>query len=465
MSKATGQNYIKEIIEEYNVLLKSWGHSDTWTRDQFKTLESMILEVTKIDINANTLKRFFQQHTGNPQLATKEALCLFLGYKGYTDFVMKKTKKDPNRVFPEENKNEDNEEAGEAQTQTPVKETKIERYAKIRRTNKRYFYLIISFLVIVAAYLLYTFQLKDFYINYLISKVEFSASQTRGQCPLTVTFSYDIPSFIFDDITIEYVEANGDVLEKKLNKNTNTVNATYIYEGEAFCYLKYKGLEIRKIQLESRKSGWSVSVKEERKGIFKTFPIGMAFNEHGYVSIPFDSIPLHGQSNHLFVSYIYYQKDLVDCDNFIFEAKLRNSPEEYAIPCADIMMYMNSDKGVHGFAMNENCYAYIKFISGETEIKGDQHSLKQFNFNPAQWHVMTIKVIDKKTTFYVDGEQVLYMNYEKSLGFANEMILRFKGCGAVDYVKVSKPGGELVYEENFNEGAKFLPLVTQRHCL
>ena len=61
------------------------------------------------------------------------------------------------------------------------------------------------------------------------------------------------------------------------------------------------------------------------------------------------------------------------------------------------MMYISSDTGVHGFAMNENCYAYIKFVSGENEIKGDQYSLQQFDFNPSQWHVMKIKVIDKKT--------------------------------------------------------------------
>lgn len=454
MKKPARESFKKEIIEEYNTLLKSWGHSDTWTRDQFKTLESMILEVTKIDINVNTLKRFFQQDIGTPQLATREALCIFLGYKDYTDFVIKKTKKDQNNILPEENKNQDNKNSDEEQSTT--NENRIEQYSKnvskhIRRRNMRYFYLIISLLVVVAGYFLYTYKLKDLYINYLISKVEFSASQTRGQCPFTVTFTYNVPSPIFDDITIVYEESNGDILEKKLNKEVNTVNATYIYEGEGFCYLKYKDKEIRKIILENRKAGWSVSVREERKSIFETFPISMAFNKQGYVSIPFDSLPLHNQSNHLFVSYIFYKENLIDCDNFIFEARLRNSPEDHAIPCADIMMYMNSDKGTHGFTMNENCYMYIKFISGETEIKGELHNLERFNFNPSQWHVMTIKVINKETTFYVDGDQILNMGYKNPLGFANELILRFKGSGAVDYVKVSKPDGELVYEENFNE--------------
>jgi hypothetical protein len=31
------------------------------------------------------------------------------------------------------------------------------------------------------------------------------------------------------------------------------------------------------------------------------------------------------------------------------------------------------------------------------------------------------------------------------------LILRFKGCGAVDYVKLSKLDGQLVYEQNFDQ--------------
>ena len=84
-------DYAKLIIEEYNQRLKSWGDSDTWGLNQFKMLEDLIAEVTHVRINANTLKRFFQQRTSNPQLATKNALCVFLGYSGYSEFVIKHT--------------------------------------------------------------------------------------------------------------------------------------------------------------------------------------------------------------------------------------------------------------------------------------------------------------------------------------------------------------------------------------
>ena len=192
MKETAGRGYIKDIIEEYNILLKSWGHSDDWSLNQFKTLESMIFEVTKIDVNANTLKRFFQQRTGNPQLATKEALCLFLGYKGYTDFVMKKTKEEAG-VRLDERENQKSEDIDEIQTQ--------EREVKNEDKNEE---------------LDFKNRESEHTKKLNISKVEFSASQVKGLCPLTVTFSYNIPSSIFDDITIVYEEATGDILEKKL---------------------------------------------------------------------------------------------------------------------------------------------------------------------------------------------------------------------------------------------------------
>ena len=46
------------------------------------------------------------------------------------------------------------------------------------------------------------------------------------------------------------------------------------------------------------------------------------------------------------------------------------------------------------------------------------------------------------------------MDYKEPLGYANELTLRFKGCGAVDYVKVCNLDGKVVYEENFNSNKR-----------
>ena len=91
---ASKRDYTKDIIDEYNVRLQSWGNSDSWGLTEFKMLEDLIFESSKMRINANTLKRFFQQRTSNPQMATYNALCIFLGYSSYAEFIMKKTQQE-----------------------------------------------------------------------------------------------------------------------------------------------------------------------------------------------------------------------------------------------------------------------------------------------------------------------------------------------------------------------------------
>ena len=381
MDEYKDKRYIKEIIKEYNILLESWGSSESWDLNQFKTLENMIFETTKIDVNANTLKRFFQQKTGNPQLATKDALCRFLGYSGYTDFVMKKTKKEETTNIQtedvveetKEHTNDTDKKADSSQLEkAPNKVTKDpeEVSNRIYKKNKWYVNFAIILLLIIGGYMLYTYKLKDMYVEYLLSKIEFTTSQVKGICPLTVTFSYHIPASLFEDITVMYEEANGDISERKLNENIDKINATYIYEGEAFCHLKYKDRIIKTIPVECRKTGWSVFVREERKKIFRVFPMEQAYNDSGYVSLPIENVPQEAHTNHMFVSYVFYKEKLIDGDNFIYEARVRNSKQENAVPCsAQIFGHGSMDVittnppymiGGHGFANPESAKAIAR---------------------------------------------------------------------------------------------------------
>ncbi|NLR62412.1 hypothetical protein HGH93_30250 [Chitinophaga polysaccharea] len=445
MDEIKDRRYIKEIIREYNARFASWGPSDSWDLDQFKTLENMIFELTNTMVSANTLKRFFQQRTGNPQLATRDVLCRLLGYTGYIDFVMKKTQK---------------EEPQAASTDTADKPILLPETvqapqeppsAPVKPKSRRLIYFLIALLLLIGAGLLYTLKISDSYTKYQLSKIAFAASDTKGMNPLTVTFSYDIPSGLLDDIQLIFEEPNGDTLSKKLSRPVGQVNATYIFEGDGFCHLQYKGKTFKTIGIEIRKPGWSVFTRNERKGIFRTAPIRQAYHKDGYVSMPLDSVVPEARLNHLFVSYVFYKEQLVNGDNFMLEARVRNSALENAIPRSDVMLYILSDSGRHGFALNEAGYAYIKFISGEKTIMGDEYNLSGLNFNASEWHVMGIRVENKKSAFYLDGKRIWNIDYNKPIGEANEIILRFKGCGAVDYVKLSKLDGQVVYQQDFNE--------------
>lgn len=484
MNNIPNQGYVKEIIKEYNERLHSWGHSDTWNLTQFKTLANMLNEATNININAATLKRFFQQHTGNPQMATKEALCIYLGYKGYTDFVMrkeaelqKKSPAGPDSTSPSEGNDTavtardishttdkveptdtvTNTRTGNASFPISSKPTTgmenislAQEYIRHHQKSRKYLAALVLATLIILGISAYQYWLKDVYIEYLLAKIEFSVSPQSGNSPLTVSFSYDIPEKLMKDITIGYIEANGDITERRLPENIHSVNTTFIYEGEGYAYLKYKDREIKRLAVKSHNPGWSVSVRDERRNFYKTYPIDEVVKDKGYISLPFDSIPMDARTNHMFVTYTYFKENLIDGDNFVLEANVRNSPEEHAIPCSDIIMYIGSDSATHGFAMNEQGNAFIKFISGENEMKGDTHSFNQHNFSAATWQVMKIAVEGGDSKFYIDGKLIHEMQYKQPVGTINQLIFRFKGCGAVDWVRLSKPDGRIIFEETFN---------------
>lgn len=454
------KNYTKYIIEEYNTRLQAWGNSDSWGLTEFNMLEDLIYEASNTRINANTLKRFFQQKTSNPQIATYNALCIFLGYSSYAEFILKKNKETQNinnTETAETIKNQPNEEEEiniiPNATKSSRKHPKFQTHKYIP-SKKHMLTSIVVIILGIIAYVCYDNRnvFRQKHEAKLLADIVFESQTTKGASPFTTRINYYIPEQLPDSFSLVCIEANGDHTTRQMSKDKQEIYASFIYPGKGLCQMVYKGKIIKTIDVESRTPGWSVYLKEERSDYYLSLPFSATDTKNDYITLPISEIPADAITDKLFVSYTYYQDSIIDGDNFIFEARVRNSSDEdNGVPCNDIMMYIFSDTGLHGFALNENCYSYLKFISSENTIMGDQHDLSRLNFNPSLWHVMKIEVKDKQTFFYLDDQIVNQMHYQNSLGIANELTLRFKGCGAIDYVKVKKPDGELVYEKYFRK--------------
>ena len=455
----TKKNYTKYIIEEYNARLQTWGNSDSWGLTEFNMLEELIYQASNMRINANTLKRFFQQKTSNPQIATYNALCIFLGYSSYAEFILKKNEEAQNINDTDSNETIDNqpeEDSNDVSSNDSKSNKKHRKFSsnKYIPPKRHIFVSILVILIGIVAFVCYNnrkvFQQKR--EAKLIADIIFESGATKGTSPFTTKINYYIPQQLPDSFSLVCIEANGDHTIRQVSKDKKEIYASFIYPGKGLCQLVYKGKTIKTIEVESRTPGWSVYLKEERSDYYLSLPFSATSTENNYLTLPITEIPNDAITDKLFVSYTYYQDSIIDGDNFIFEARVRNSSDQdNGVPCNDIMMYIFSNTGLHGFALNENCYSYLKFISSENTIMGDQHDLSRLNFNPDLWHVMKIEVKNKRTFFYLDNQIVNQMQYKNNLGTANELTLRFKGCGAVDYVKVKNLAGESVYEKYFRK--------------
>ena len=84
------KDYTKDILEEVSIRLQSWGDISKLETAQYKLLEEMIYNASGMHLSVTTLRRIFTKDT-QPQMATCNALCAFLGYGNYANFILQKT--------------------------------------------------------------------------------------------------------------------------------------------------------------------------------------------------------------------------------------------------------------------------------------------------------------------------------------------------------------------------------------
>lgn len=442
------------IIREFNRKLSSWGDSDSWTSNQFKVLEDLIYEKSHIRIHANTLKRFFQEHTSNPQLSTRNALCIFLGYTGYNDFVMRRTEQAQQDVAAASASSAAPPAAvAQAEAATAPAAASAVREADSRARRPWLRPLVVAAVVLIAVGAAVALWLGsegrgDAYDD----MVRLTASAAKGVSPLTVTIEYDVPEEIVDDTRILVTEANGDVVSRPLTAAAGRTYSTFVYPGLGFVRLVRGDRVIKELQIESRRRGWQIFVSEGYSSTVRNFTVDNAVAD-GHLSLPAADVPVDARTDKLFVSYSYYQPELVDGDNFTVEARVRNSEAEGGIPCFDTMFYVFAGSQMHGFALNEDGYSYLKFISGDKSYTGDRHDFSFIKYNPREWHSLRIDVRNRHTTFSLDGTILLEIDYDEPMGMVDELTLRFKGSGAVDYIRLYDADMKLVFEDDFDATA------------
>lgn len=490
--------------------MHTWGKVEEWETAQYRLLGEMIYNASGLRLNLTTLKRLFQKKN-QPQMATCNALCAFLGYGNYANYIIQKSglqnaipnngedtgiepelpqpeHQEEENPLPEPEKEEEKEDIKEREeqknkdleTESARQEKKEPQAApaatdqqpaphpgtkpvpknaphasrkRLRRKLLLYPSLVmaVGIALLLAAHYSDTFRQKR--EKHLIDRVVFQTSCVKGVSPFTTRITYDIPSKLLDDISLVCIESNGDAVTREIPQPEGEMHITFIYPGQSLCKLMYKNQVIRTLTIESRTPGWSTFLKEERNDLYLSFPFDKVDTADGYLTLPSREIPPQAISDQMFVSYTYYTDSIISGDNFIFEAEVRNSATiDHGIACYDIMLYAFGDTGIHGFALNKDCYSYLKFVSGERSVSGIQQDLSHLNFDPDVWHVMKIETIDRRTRFYLDNKIILHMDYKNPVGAINELTLRFKGCGAVKYVKVTDPKtGKQVFLKRFDE--------------
>ncbi|MCU1617831.1 MAG: hypothetical protein JWO98_5371, partial [Frankiales bacterium] len=322
-----------------------WGNSSDWIDFNFSRLSEQIFEASKISISVRTLKRIFKSDDHyEPQIATKNALVHFLGYRDWTHFV------------------KENFENGQNETLPPLPEVpSVVGKAKV--------YKIIAFiaaiLIIVSVFLITT-QHHD--------KVSFTVKNTIGNAPLTAAISYDLSSINHKNAFIDF----GNDGEYKLLLSEKG-ELSYLYKTPNFFKIKLiaDGLVVAKANVNVKTDGWVCYVGNNDANAQIVINRKM-FNNNGMLYFPTEAISKLNidTKKEFWVDYRNIHDFHINGDRMTIEFRLRNSSDIGGLDCFDTSLEFSGENGRGRYRIvKPGCTQYADSEFGDTQLTGNFHNL------------------------------------------------------------------------------------------
>jgi hypothetical protein len=95
------------------------------------------------------------------------------------------------------------------------------------------------------------------------------------------------------------------------------------------------------------------------------------------------------------------------------------------------------------------CVGELAAMIGGSYRSGHNADLSAFGTNVHEWQVLALSVEDGQATVFLNGSPVLEQRFTEDFGDVVGVDYRFSGLGDVDYFRLRRIDGSLVYEEEF----------------
>ncbi|MBO9617408.1 MAG: hypothetical protein J7539_00115 [Niabella sp.] len=413
----------------------NWGDRNQWIDYNFKTLSDQIYQVSNITISIRTLKRIFKpanttEASYEPQIATKNALAQFLGYRDWMHFV--------NEYFQEPGESNGQPAPAAVSGNDPIAPVAVEAGRKPAR--KRIIRLIIAGSVLLLA--------VGFMIARGKKKVAFSVIKTGGADSHNAALSYDISSINFDNAIIDFDNGQFKSLSSKKGELVFSYKTPNFYRIKLISDGKIRSTA----EMEIPSNGWvcyignndaNARVIEDRRLFTKDGALYFPPAEIAKINID--------TTSEYWADYRNIKDFHLDGDNFIMELRLKNSKQTGGVDCFDtcIEWVGETGKGRYKF-VRPNCTEYADAQFGDMQVSGSFHNLSALGTDLSNWTTIRIEVKDKQGMVFVNNHPKYALKYNTPIGDVRGIFCRFKGSGALDYVKIYNLNKQLVYDDEFN---------------
>lgn len=423
----TANHHLDKCIKEIEAKL-GWGNGAQWTHQDFLNLSEKIQEETGEPLSYITLKRIWGKvaYHSFPNVNTLNVLARFLGYDSWRAFLH-----------------------GHRQEAKPALTMPGPTVLPSQKGKKWAWNLAgIAFLALFALAVIFSAKSRP---NLNPEDFQFSSKKVVSQgIPNSVIFDIDASKAPCDSVIVQ--QSWDTRLRTTIPKDQSQHTSIYYFPGYFDAKLVVGEQVVQEHSLHITTDGWYCAVQQEPVPAY--FPVEEIRRE-GRLELRHDQLrarnislqprpPLTRMGN-------CRDFEGLMSDNFIFEAKVRNTYKEGSAICQNTRIYLLCEGTAIWIPLTaKGCIssATLNFVNHYASGKKKDLSAFGVDFN-RDVHVR-MECIGGKASIFLDGS-LAYSIEEKIQAVAIKGIdFRFEGLGAVDDVKLGRPGGEWVFQDDFS---------------
>jgi hypothetical protein len=379
-----------------------------------------IEESSGILISLSTIKRILNgQYNRLPQVATLNALSVYLGYADWPSFKAAKLS------------------AAEKGKGAAKKHSLPWRRSLIAAG-------VVLFLLIVILSWSYLSRsvVKGGGASFTVRKT------TENSIPNTVVFTYDIDRLHGDSFFIQQSwDRNRRV---RIYKNNHTLTDIYYEPGYHTAKLFADDQIVKTIDVSIPTDKWFFYSKESiARGlpayIYTDTPI-----RNGILGLDRQTLlasKIDPDNPRVYLYTFFPSKIEADADNFRLTTRI-NMTEMRNTACPWIMPEIYCQKGFMYCALTmPGCTGGISAHFGDQAIDGKSNDLSPLACDVHQWHRLEIVDRQRQVTISIDGKTVMKKNYSVSAGLITGLGFHSNGLCQVDSIRLAGLDGKIVYPQ------------------
>ncbi len=413
------QVYILKCIQLIEDKLQ-WGNHAGWIDYNFKELSEQIFEISKVSISIRTLKRIFKSAGSEvyyePQIATKNALAQFLNYRDWAHFIAENFGLEDDKILllPAQKK--------------PGPAFSFRNW------------LVAGGVVLAGVATCAYFLLKK-------PEIIFFANHLTGPAPHNAGFSYDLSDMNYKNAIIDFDDAELKPLISNKGETSHNFKTPNFYKVKLIA----DGKIVSSIHVDVVSNGW-ISYVGNNDLNAKVIKDKQLFNKDGLLYFSPEEVKKINVSTDqdFWVDFRNIMNYHFDGDNLILELRIKNSRVTGGVDCYDtcIEYVGETGRGRYKF-VRPGCTQYADTEFGDTQLTGNFHNLSGLGMNLSEWTNIKIEVKNKTARVYANNVLKYKTTYNTPIGNARGFFCRFKGAGALDYIRIYDLNKKLLYHDEF----------------